>query len=42
MSYAHEYNLNGGKKSMVAYSRPFSLARYAPRAGSSRRTISTG
>jgi hypothetical protein len=30
MSYAHEYNLNGGKKSMVAYSKPFSLARYAP------------
>jgi hypothetical protein len=31
MTYAHEYNLNGGKKSMLAYSRPFSLARYAPR-----------
>ncbi len=30
MSYAHEYNLNGGKKSMLAYSKPFSLARYAP------------
>jgi hypothetical protein len=30
MSYAHEYNLNGGKKSMVAYSKPFSLTRYAP------------
>ena len=30
MTYAHEYNLNGGKKSMVAYSKPFSLARYAP------------
>jgi hypothetical protein len=31
MSYAHEYCLPGGKKSMLAYSRPFSLARYAPR-----------
>jgi len=30
MSYAHEYNLDFGKKSMLAYSRPFSLARYAP------------
>ena len=30
MSYAHEYNLNYGKKSMLAYSKPFSLARYAP------------
>jgi hypothetical protein len=30
MSYAHEYNLNGGKKSMLSYSRPFSLVRYAP------------
>lgn len=30
MSYAHEYNLNGGKKSMLSYSRPFSLTRYAP------------
>src|ERR1022692_1737986 len=30
MTYAHEYNLDGGKKSMVAFSRPFSLARYAP------------
>ncbi len=30
MSYAHEYNLNYGKKSMVAYSKPFSLTRYAP------------
>ena len=30
MSYAHEYNLDGGKKSLMAYSRPFSLARYAP------------
>ncbi len=31
MSYAHEYCLPGGKKSMQTYSRPFSLARYAPR-----------
>ena len=31
MSYAHEYCLNGGKKSMLAFSRPFSLARYAPK-----------
>jgi hypothetical protein len=30
MSYAHEYCLPGGKKSMRAYSRPFSLARFAP------------
>jgi hypothetical protein len=30
MSYAHEYNLNYGKKSIQAYSKPFSLARYAP------------
>lgn len=30
MSYAHEYNLDYGKKSMMAYSKPFSLARYAP------------
>jgi hypothetical protein len=30
MSYAHEYNLNYGKKSMLAYSKPFSLARYTP------------
>jgi hypothetical protein len=30
MSYAHEYNLNFGKKSLLTYSRPFSLARYAP------------
>ena len=30
MSYAHEYCLPGGKKSMLAYSRPFSLTRYAP------------
>lgn len=31
MTYAHEYNLNGGKKSMLSFSRPFSLARFAPR-----------
>jgi len=31
MSYAHEYCLPGGKKSMLAYSRPFSLARYVPK-----------
>jgi hypothetical protein len=30
MTYAHEYNLNGGKKSMLSFSRPFSLSRYAP------------
>ena len=30
MTYAHEYNLNYGKKSMVAFSRTFSLTRYAP------------
>lgn len=30
MTYAHEYCLPGGKKSLLAYSRPFSLARYAP------------
>lgn len=31
MSYAHEYCLPGGKKSMLGFSRPFSLTRYAPR-----------
>jgi hypothetical protein len=31
MSYAHEYCLPGGKKSMLAFSKPFSLARYAPK-----------
>ncbi len=30
MTYAHEYNLNGGKKSMLDFSRPFNVARYAP------------
>ena len=31
MTYAHEYCLPGGKKSMLSFSRPYSLARYAPR-----------
>jgi hypothetical protein len=31
MTYAHEYNLDFGKKSMLAYSRAFSLTHYAPR-----------
>ena len=31
MSYAHEYSLPGGKKSLLAYSKPFSLTRFAPR-----------
>jgi len=31
MSYAHEYCLPGGKKSMLAFSKPFSLARFAPK-----------
>jgi hypothetical protein len=31
MSYAHEYALPGGKKSLIEYSRPFSLTRYAPK-----------
>jgi hypothetical protein len=31
MSYAHEYCLPGGKKSLLSYSRPFNLARYAPK-----------
>ena len=30
MSYAHEYCLPGGKKSMLAFSRPYSLTRYPP------------
>ena len=30
MSYAHEYCLPGGKKSLLEYSRPFSLTRFAP------------
>jgi hypothetical protein len=31
MSYAHEYALPGGKKSLIEYSRPFSLTRYPPK-----------
>jgi hypothetical protein len=31
MSFAHEYCLPGGKKSMLAYSKPFSLTRIAPK-----------
>jgi hypothetical protein len=31
MSYAHEYCLPGGKKSMLEFSRPFSLTRFAPK-----------
>jgi hypothetical protein len=31
MSYAHEYCLRGGKKSMLEFSRPFSLTRLAPK-----------
>ena len=30
MSFAHEYCLPGGKKSMLEFSRPFSLTRFAP------------
>lgn len=30
MSYAHEYCLPSGRKSMLAFSRPFSLDRFAP------------
>jgi hypothetical protein len=30
MSYAHEYCLPSGAKSLLAFSRPFSLKRYAP------------
>lgn len=30
MSYVHEYCLPGGKKSLIEYSRPFPLTRYAP------------
>jgi len=30
MTYAHEYCLPGGKKSMLAFSRPFALTRFAP------------
>jgi len=31
MTYAHEYCLPGGKKSMLSFSKPFSLARFAPK-----------
>jgi hypothetical protein len=30
MSYAHEYFLNDGRKSLVSYSLPFRVTRYAP------------
>jgi hypothetical protein len=30
VSYVHEYCLPGGKKSLLEFSRPFSLARFAP------------
>ncbi len=30
MSYVHEYCLPGGKKSLLEYSRPYVLTRYAP------------
>ena len=30
MSYSHEYCLPSGQKSLLAFSRPFSLTRYAP------------
>ena len=45
MSYAHEYCLPGGKKSMLAFSRPFSLTRYAPQRwviGDGRTRLDTG
>jgi hypothetical protein len=29
MSYAHEYFLRGGTKSLIAFSRPFRVTRYA-------------
>jgi hypothetical protein len=31
MTYAHEYCLPGGKKSMLEFSKPFSLTRFAPK-----------
>jgi hypothetical protein len=31
MSYAHEYYLPSGRKSLLSFSRPFRLTRYAPR-----------
>jgi hypothetical protein len=30
MSFAHEYYLKDGRKSLLAYSKPFGLTRYAP------------
>ena len=30
MSYAHEYTLPSGQKSLLEYSRPISLTRFAP------------
>jgi hypothetical protein len=30
MSFAHEYYLTDGRKSLLSYSRPFGLAQYAP------------
>lgn len=30
MSYAHEYYLKSGRKSLIAFSRPFRVSRYAP------------
>ena len=30
MSYAHEYFTSAGRKSLVSFSRPFALTRYAP------------
>jgi hypothetical protein len=30
MSYAHEYFLKSGRKSLIAFSRPFRVTRYAP------------
>ena len=31
MSYAHEYYLKDGRKSLIAFSRPFALTGYAPK-----------
>src|SRR6185503_13350083 len=31
MSYAHEYFLKNGRKSLLAYSKPFALTRFPPR-----------
>jgi hypothetical protein len=30
MSYAHEYYLKSGRKSLIAFSKPFRVSRYAP------------